>query len=146
LPEKIDGLKGLEARLNAKSLAKDLAALTKSKLKVHLPRFKLESDLDLQGALKKMGVKGAFDSGAADFSGLASDRGLFLSEVRHQAVIEVDEYGTEAAALTGLATADGDHEEFSADHPFLFLIRDKRTGSFLFMGRVMDPRPGDISK
>jgi serpin B len=70
---------------------------------------------------------------------------LFISAALHKAFIEVNEEGTEAAAATAVimtmgAAAPEPMPEFRADHPFLFLIRDKKSGAILFMGRVMDPR------
>ena len=92
-----------------------------------------------------MGMPRAFTPGEADFSGMSSEEELFLSAVIHKAFVDVNEEGTEAAAATGIAvgaTAFEVPEEpavFRADHPFLFLIRDNRTGSLLFLGRLVDP-------
>jgi serpin B len=96
-----------------------------------------------------MGMRAAFDRVRADFTGIANpedpaDR-LFLSEVFHKAFVRTDETGTEAAAATAaLATRAAAMPverpvPFNADHPFLFLLRDKTTGLLLFMGRVADP-------
>jgi serpin B len=86
-----------------------------------------------------MGMPTAF-TGAADFSGI-SDGGLFISQVIHQAYVDVNEEGTEAAAATGVVMLGSAPmlEEFVADHPFVFVIRDRGTGLILFMGRVVDP-------
>jgi serpin B len=92
-----------------------------------------------------MGMPTAF-SDKADFSGIDPKRGLAISEVVHKAFVDVSEEGTEAAAATGItmrATAMRMPEQaivFRADHPFIFLIRDRRTGAVLFIGRLMDPR------
>ena len=75
----------------------------------------------------------------ADFSGI-SDIGLYIDAVVHKTFLKVDEKGTEAAAATGIVVnTERDHWEFRADHPFLFLIRDKPTGAILFMGRFSEP-------
>jgi len=82
----------------------------------------------------------------ADFSGIDPKRGLAISDVFHKAFVDVSEEGTEAAAATGItmrATAMRMPEQavvFRADHPFIFLIRDTRTGVVLFIGRLMNPR------
>jgi hypothetical protein len=82
---------------------------------------------------------------AADFSGITATEQLYISKVIHQSFVNVNEEGTEAAAATAvvgrLAIAAAE-ASFLADHPFLFLLRDKATGSILFMGRVLDPSPG----
>ena len=97
-----------------------------------------------------MGMPLAFDRGSADFTGIANppraqDR-LFIAQVFHKAFVKVDEKGTEAAAATavmaataGAAPAPEEVKVFKADHPFLFVLRDTRSGLILFMGRVADP-------
>jgi serpin B len=79
----------------------------------------------------------------ADFSRMTGNRELFISEVIHKAFVSVDESGTEAAAATAvvmkLSSAPADPVPFTADRPFLFLIRDLETGAILFVGRVLDP-------
>ncbi len=96
-----------------------------------------------------MGMKDAFVFGNADFSGMngvkpPSAEALYIASVIHKAFVEVDERGTEAAAVTAVIMAAGGRPKpipvFRADHPFLFLIRDLRSNSILFIGRVMDPR------
>ncbi|MCK4583676.1 serpin family protein, partial [Candidatus Bathyarchaeota archaeon] len=89
--------------------------------------------------LEEMGMPTAF-TGSADFSGM-SDGGLFIGHVVHQAYIDVNEEGTEAAAATGVVMRESMPilEVFRADHPFIFTIRDRDTGLILFIGRVMNP-------
>jgi serpin B len=90
-----------------------------------------------------MGMVDAFDDRLADFSGLTGNKGLFISGVFHKAFIDVTESGTEAAAATavvvGLKSMPSPSTVFRADHPFVFLIRHKPTGSTLFLGRVSNP-------
>ena len=117
-----------------------------------MPRFEFESEFDLVDTLKSMGMRDAFDGSKANFSGMdgrscmAGDpRCLFLSDVIHRAFVAVDEEGTEAAAATlQIAIPMGGSAlqpvEFTVDRPFIFLIRDRETGTILFMGRVLDPR------
>jgi serpin B len=88
-------------------------------------------------------MKNAFDSEAADFSGIAdtSAGNLFLQTAVHQAYVQVDEEGTEAAAATGVGVGlTSAPPSLYADHPFLFLIRDRLTNSILFAGRIEDPK------
>jgi serpin B len=89
-----------------------------------------------------MGMLLAFDEQRADLSGISSQERLSLSAVLHKAFVDVNEEGTEAAAATAVvAVARGGDEPavFRADHPFIYIIWDNRTGSILFMGRVANP-------
>ena len=107
---------------------------------VFMPRFTFETKYFMKEDLMEMGMPTAF-SPSADFSGMVEAGGLFIDKVIHQAFIEVNEEGTEAAAATGVSMTLSApiSETFRADHPFIFLIRDRVTGTILFMGRVMDP-------
>ena len=99
----------------------------------------------LMWSMAALGMADAF-SGRADFSGMDGRKDLFISDVIHKAFVEVNEEGTEAAAATAMvmvgSAAPSNPQPipvFRADHPFLFLIRDHRNGSVLFLGRVTDP-------
>ncbi len=113
---------------------------------VKLPRFKIDYEKTLNDALKDLGMGVAFNARQADFSGMRAERDLFISEVKHKAVAEVNEEGTEAAAATsvGIAVTSAIQTQqpftFIADHPFLMAIRDSKTGAILFMGAVMEPK------
>jgi serpin B len=112
---------------------------------VALPKFHAESEFSLARVLSIMGMSTAF-SNQADFSGISPGRDLSIAQVIHKAFVEVSEQGTEAAAATGVAvSAAAVHAPeplviFRADHPFMFLIRDTRTGAILFIGRLTKPR------
>lgn len=112
---------------------------------VKIPRFKMEYEKSLNETLKALGMDVAFIPNKADFSGMKDGRDLFISEVKHKAIVEVNEEGTEAAAATSVGvslTSIRPVEErftFVADHPFLIAIRDEKTGAILFMGAVVDP-------
>lgn len=148
LPEAVDGLAALEARLDAAALRRWRAATREVEVEVGIPRFRLEPPTTtLSRTLTAMGMPLAFDP-RADFTGIATlPGGLYISEVFHKAFIEVNEEGTEAAAATavvmvtrGMAGPEPERPRFYADHPFLFALVDQRTGSILFLGRVADPR------
>lgn len=120
-----------------------LAALSVERVDVYLPRFKLEKEFLLNDPLITLGMVDAFSEQAADFTGMVTRRGLYISKVIHKAFVDVNEEGTEAAAATAVVMSTKSISltpVFKADHPFLFLIRDVRTGTILFMGRMSDPR------
>lgn len=139
LPKKKGGLAELEKKLTAAALAKALANLQLHKGSVALPRFRMVTHFSLVDDLTALGMPLAF-GGSADFSGI-SDKRVHVGAAVHEAFIDVDEKGTEAAAATGLLMLVGRAPTFAfrADHPFLFLIRDIESGSVLFLGRVSDP-------
>ena len=144
LPRSKDGLSQLEGSLSLAKLEGSLKALAQRRVEVSLPRFKLTAECELKGALSALGMPVAFDPGQADFSGMTGKRELAISAVVHKAFVEVDEKGTEAAAATGVAMVRASAvftppPVFRADHPFLFLIRDNRNGSILFLGRLVRP-------
>ncbi len=151
LPNAMDGLASLERAMTPGALAEWGEKLDNGSktIQIYLPKFQVTSGFSLSRTLGAMGIHAAFDSTRADFSGLAqglkTNNNLSISDVIHKAYITVDEQGTEAAAssaalapLTG-APQTGPLPVFKADHPFVFLIRDTRSGSILFMGRVLDP-------
>ena len=143
LPKKADALAALENNLTAANLAKWTQEMGSPEVMVYLPKFKMTCRFGLNNTLRAMGMTDAFAPGKADFSGMDGGRDLFISAALHKAFVEVNEQGTEAAAATGVAmrmTALPMRPiEFRADHPFLFLIREKSTGSILFIGRVTNP-------
>lgn len=141
---KVDGLAELEESLTAKQLEEWLGRLHRCEVAVYLPKFKMTSEFSLAKILAGMGMGDAFSLPPADFSGMTGEKDLFISHVLHKAFVEVNEEGTEAAAATAVPMTLGSPMPvpvFRADHPFVFIIRDNRTGGILFMGRVMNPQP-----
>jgi serine protease inhibitor len=157
-PRVASGLPALESRLSAASLSSWIQRLERRAVDTAIPRFKMQSEHEMTATLQAMGMKRAFvnpeQSGGAQFPGISDsedpEQQLFIGAIHHKAWVEVTEQGTEAAAATALAVAYfcamGEPVEmvpfipkFHADHPFLFLIRDTKTDTILFMGRVMDP-------
>jgi serpin B len=144
LPRRADGLAGLEKALSADLLAGVFAGLRKQTVDVTLPRFQVAARFRLKETLSALGMASAFSPGA-DFSGMiSSPEPLALADVFHQARVEVNEEGTEAAAATAVEvhalSLPPQPTVFRADHPFLFLVRENRTGTILFLGRLADPR------
>ena len=118
----------------------------KTEVDVELPKFKLEYGVKrLNDALKNLGMGVAFDPGEANFEGIApvdSANNLYIGFVDHKAFVEVNEKGTEAAAATVVGielSAMPMTQTFRADRPFVFLIRDDRSGTILFMGKINNP-------
>jgi serpin B len=144
LPTQVDGLADLEKSLSTNSLKSWLAGLASKEVDLALPKFKVTREVELSKTLSAMGMPLAF-SDNADFSGMSGRRDLAISQVIHKAYIEVDEKGTEAAAATAVviralsSRIPPQLEHFNADHPFIFLIRDTRSGSILFIGRFTGP-------
>ena len=147
LPKDPGGLPGLEQSLTDSTLQQWLRQLVSvSKVVVTMPKFKMTQQFELGSTLSAMGMPQAFSSGA-DFSGMTGHRDFAISEVIHKAYIDVNEEGTEAAAATAVTmralampAPQAPPPVFRADHPFVFMIRDNRSASILFMGRVADPR------
>lgn len=151
LPDRKDGLRDLEKRLSARMIHDCVAQMSAREVTFLIPRFKIVwGTTDLTGPLTALGMPLAFSRVEADFSGIngqAPPRGdwLFISAVLHKTFVEVNEEGTEAAATTASIMFLGSVEPtppvpiVRADHPFLFAIRDRRTGAILFLGRMADP-------
>ncbi len=147
LPSEQDGLEVLDDwTLDAGTVDALAASVYEVEdMRVELPRFELRSQLNLNQTLETLGMELAFDPDLADLTGLADapDGNLFIQAVVHEAFIDVDESGTEAAAATAVVVGvESAPPSFIADHPFVFFIRDDVTGSVLFLGRVEDPTAG----
>ena len=139
LPGAFEWLDELESKLNDKTLTEWLKSLQEGVVSVVLPKFRLKTEFSLDGTLSAMGMPDAFGE-AADFSGIDGTTLGYISLLRHGAFVEVDEEGTTAAAATvSHHKTKSATPCFQADHPFLFLIRDNRSGSILFLGRVSNP-------
>ena len=152
LPKSVDGLTQLENALSADELNRCVNCCERARFTAVVPRFRLHCGIELENALKSMGVLDAFDSERADLSGLAAEK-LYVQSVVHGACIDVDEEGTEATAATTVRGATGRPQPPSillVDHPFVYLLlheqrtesvrhKEKETGCILFMGKVTDP-------
>ncbi len=143
LPKEKDGLQSLEQSVDRRMFDSVKNSMTQEPLTVQMPKFDFETKYDLIDPLKGLGIRDAFDKSNADFRGITDDQ-IYLDKAVHKAFVNVNEEGTEAAAITALVGrfTSGPPEpvaEFVADHPFMFVIQEKDTGEFLFIGRVMDP-------
>ena len=146
LPRTADGLAALEETLTLERFREWVEQMRPwNRVEVWLPKFELQWSLPLGASLKSLGIDLAMGT-SADFTGISHDEPLYLSNVLHQAYVDVNEKGTEAAAATSSvikAVSSRDVPSriylFQADHPFLFFIADRRTDTLLFMGRVQNP-------
>jgi len=156
LPARKDGLRDLETRLSTRMLSDCVGRMSEREVIVFLPKFRLTwGTAEVSNQLRALGMPVAFTRSLADFSGINGHRpphrdSLSISNVFHQAFVEVNETGTEAAAATAAAMIRlGACETslpvavFRADHPFLFAIRHRRSGAILFLGRMADPTRAD---
>lgn len=131
-----------EAGLTDAQLEGILVGMKGASLNLEMPKFKTESQFDLESTLASLGMPDAF-SDTADFSGMDGRKDLFIGDVLHKAYVNVDENGTEAAAATGIAMGGGglatQPQTVNINHPFLFFIFDPQTKTILFMGRMLNP-------
>ena len=144
LPNEKEGLDKFENSFNYKFYTEAVTSFQMAEVSLSLPKFKTGKRICLEDILAKMGMPFAFSPLKADFSGMTGKNDLYISGVIHQAFINVDEKGTEAAAATAVVMAKGaaripEIKFFIADHPFIFLIKDNASGSILFMGRITSP-------
>ncbi|XP_052136251.1 putative serpin-Z6C [Oryza glaberrima] len=157
LPDERDGLWSLEDRMAAGGEGFLREHTPERRVEVgefRIPRFKLSFDDGVVGALQRLGVRDVFKPFVADLADVleaensGDDPPLFVSDVKHKAVIEVNEEGTEAAAATAVCLTFASaapssrrpaRVDFVADHPFAFLVVEESSGVVLFAGHVVDP-------
>ena len=143
LPDEDTNLNDFISGLDENALSGYINSFQQHGVKVWLPKFKFECDLELKKQLIKLGMVSAF-TGSADLSGMGTPSNLFISKVKHKTFVEVDEVGTEAAAVTSVeieltSIGPGSAIPFLVNRPFVFLIQEKDTGAILFMGQVYKP-------
>ena len=136
LPSRDSNLNKFLGDLNAENWEGWISQLQDRRHELMLPRFKLEYEVRLNDTLEALGMGIAF-GGGADFSGMGPS--LFISEVRHKTFVEVNEEGTEAAAVTAVVGVKSLPPAFRVDRPFFFAIYDAETETILFMGTVTEP-------
>jgi len=136
-----NSLDKLEKSLNKENLKKWRKMLREESVLVYFPKFKMERSYSLKEDLIKMGVSRVFNEFLADWSGMTKQRGLFLDNAYHKSFIEMTENGTVAGAgTTGPIAAAMALYTFRADHPFVFIIQERKTGNILFIGRLINPK------
>jgi serpin B len=106
---------------------------------IEIPRFKIEYEIELQNTLKALGMAGIFEISKADFSPMTDDN-VAVDSVKHKTFVEVNEEGTEAAAVSSINLPRGLIFQMNVNRPFFCAIRDHTTGTILFMGTIVDPQ------
>jgi len=143
LPEKEDGLEELEESLFPEVISRIEEGMTRERVELHFPKYEMKKRIQLSSVLDVLGMSDIFSMKEADLTGICDEEGLYVSDVVHASCFRVDEKGTEAAAATGIgikaASIPVEPVLMNVDHPFIFILSHKKTKSFLFMGRVMDP-------
>jgi serpin B len=148
LPEKKDGIEDIGISLTTEKIENYLEKLNhiwERELNVIFPKFKIETEYKLNKTLYTLGMISAFSDGA-NFSGIAIDPPRYISQIIHKAFVEVNEKGTEAAAVTVIRMLGAgmvpivEPTEFRADHPFIFLLVDSNTRTILFIWRILNPK------
>ena len=140
LPHADVTLQSVVEALDAERWASWIANLHETEAFVVMPKFSFEYEISLKDVLTSLGMGIAFDERSADFTKINPAGGLYISKVKHKTFIQVDEEGTEAAAVTSVVINQVSlPATFVIDRPFLFAIRERLSGTILFMGRVVDP-------
>jgi serpin B len=141
LPNEDSNMESVLDQLNNKSLDNILQNMKPEKIQLSIPKFSISSRLEMKNLLTSMGMIIPF-SPNSNFSGMNGKRNLVIDQIIHQAVIELNEKGTEASAATAVVVREKSAKitpSFNADHPFIFLIRENKQGSILFAGVLENP-------
>ncbi|HEX3641967.1 MAG TPA: serpin family protein, partial [Ktedonobacteraceae bacterium] len=145
LPASNSSLKALLSNLNVAQWNALLKTLTPQYGRIRLPKFTVTYETGLKPALTTLGMGQAFDSLKATFPGIIEHQRVFISEVKHKAIMKIDEYGTLAAAITSIEIANlpiapmMGQFDMIVNRPFFCVIRDDVTGTLLFMGAIVKP-------
>ena len=142
LPPRGTSVDELVAELTPARWAAMLATLRDGEVEVHLPRFRMSYTDQWEDVLTAMGMGVAFSPATANFTRMSADGGLFIGFVKQDTFVEVNEEGTEAAAVTtvGIEVVSAP-PTFRADRPFVFAIRERLSGTVLFVGKLAAPPP-----
>ncbi|HEX4935641.1 MAG TPA: serpin family protein [Gemmatimonadaceae bacterium] len=147
LPRPGESVQSLVNALTPGAWSNALASLRTTEVELSLPRFKMKWEMTLNEPLKSMGMRLAFVGGAADFTRLSASlgRNLAISFVKQNSFVDVNEVGTEAAAVTTIGivvTSVPQRIVVNVNRPFVFAIRERLSGTILFLGKIMVPPQG----
>ncbi|KAH0505577.1 Serpin B5 [Microtus ochrogaster] len=134
------GLEKIEKQLNPDTLLQwtNPSTMANAKVKLSLPKFKVEKMIDPKASLERLGLKSLFDENTSDFSGMSETKGVTLSNVIHRVCLEITEDGGESIEVPGSRILQH-KDEFNADHPFIYIIRHNKTRNIIFFGKFCSP-------
>ncbi|MGB7893844.1 MAG: serpin family protein [Microcoleus sp.] len=138
LPNSNSNLATFLQQLTPENWKKWMQEFSEKKGIIEIPRFKIEYEVELSNTLIVLGMAGIFDISQADFSPMTDDK-IAVDSVKHKTFVEVNEEGTEAAAVTSIETRSSPFQ-MNVNRPFFCAIRDNTTGTILFMGTIVDPQ------
>ncbi len=139
LPQPEVTVDSLIGQLTAENWASWMTGFHAEEVPLYLPKFKFEYGIDLKEMLEAMGMAIAFDGSSADFSNMFADGVGWIDQVKHKTFVQVDESGTEAAAVTVVVMVDSVGLYMCVNRPFVFVIHEREAGTILFMGKVVNP-------
>ncbi len=144
LPRGSKTLAGVRSRIAGRSFTHLIRRMEPVEVELHLPRFTARSSFELAPTLSALGMPRAFSIDDADFSGINGQKDLYIGKVFHEALVDVNETGVEAAAATAVVVKrkalPAEVTLVHLDRPFVFALRDNRTGSIVFLGQVLNPK------
>ncbi|XP_040840683.1 serpin B5 [Ochotona curzoniae] len=134
------GLEKIEKQLNSETLLQwtNPSTMANTKVKLSIPKFKVEKQIDPKASLENLGMKTIFDESTSDFSGMSEAKGVALSHVIHRVCLEINEDGGESIEVPGSRILQH-KDEFNADHPFIYIIRHNKTRNIVFLGKFCSP-------
>jgi serpin B len=143
LPSESAALDSLVARMDWETWNKWTSSLRLQEGEIYLPRFKMEYNIELKSVLTSLGMGIAFDPYKADFTNISAGGELYISKVKHKTYIDVNEEGSEAAAVTsvevGITSIGPSGFMMRVDRPFIFAVQEKRSQTIMFIGKVVSP-------
>ncbi|XP_076991415.1 serpin B5 [Tamandua tetradactyla] len=134
------GLEKAEKELNAETLQQwtNPSTMASAKVKLSIPKFKMERVIDLKSSLENLGLKNTFNENTSDFSGISETKGVAVSNVIHRACLEITEDGGDSIEVPGSRILQH-KDEFNADHPFIYIVRHNKTRNIIFFGKFCAP-------
>ena len=139
LPKGSNTVDDITAQMNEQNWNTWMGNFHCERFHLFVPKFKLEYEIDLSGILQAMGMANAFNPRLADFSNMFIDGVGWIDQVKHKTFIQVDEKGTEAAAVTVVVMVVSMPPSVFLNRPFLFVIHEQESGTILFMGKIAEP-------